>query len=156
MKNAIFTILSSFLLICPASAAWQGKLNLDSNLDPVMIRELHDGQWLAGVSKGNLFHVDQDGVQRLHVGVFQAWNAEQGNPATGLVAGVDLPPGFAAALASGLPDWFKPVEYVQAAVSLDFFGGYRPQHTEDTHQWIYGVGAKLRVKFGSKELQKGL
>lgn len=151
--------LMAAALIClgsPAHALWQGKLNLDTNLDPVMIRELHDGQWLAGFAKGNLWHLDQNGVSRFHAGLFQAWNAEHGNPATGLVLGLDLPPGLAAAAAAGLPEWFKPGTYLTAAVTLDFFGGYRPQHSDDTHQWIYGIGAKLKIAFGVKELQQGL
>lgn len=153
------TLLVIAALICfgsQAQAAWVGKLNLNSNFSPVMIRELHDGQWLAGVAKGDIWELDQNGVKRAHAGMFQAWNAEQGNPATGLVLGVDLPPGFAAGIASGLPEFFKAGAYMGAAVSLDFFGGYRPQHSNDTHSWIYGVGAKLSISFGTKELQNGL
>lgn len=145
-----------FFMASSVSATWKGALNLNSDFAPVMIRELHDGQWLAGVAKTDIWHLDQDGVQRFHAGLFQAWNAERGNPTFGTVVGVDLPVGLATSIAAALPDWFKPSTYIASAVSLDFFGGYRPQHSDDTHSWVYGIGAKLKVSFGQKELQKGL
>lgn len=149
------------LLSAPAGALWQGKLDLDPTVAPIVIRELHDGQWLAGVTKENLWHLDHDGAQRLHAGVFQAWNAEKGNASLGLVAGVDLPAYLGPALqalgsALGLGETFKPLQYFSSVLSLDAIGGYRPLHSPDVHSWVYGAGARLNIGFGVQELKRGL
>lgn len=157
-----------FCLIRPANALWQGHFDTSAGVSPIMIRELRDGQWLAGATKENIWHLDYQGAsgsvwngQRLHVGAFTAWNAEKGNPAYGPVIGIDLPAGVGhgiAALGSALnlDDTFKPIQYIDSALSFDFIGGYRPVHTPDTHSWVYGVGARLSVSFGVAELKKGL
>jgi len=78
MKKLIFAL---FIMPCLSHGAWQGKLNLAVNeSQPIMLRELNDGQWLFGVSKPDIFHVDRNGAQWFHAGVFQAWNAEKLNP----------------------------------------------------------------------------
>lgn len=164
-------ILALGLLALPAvqgHATWKGALDLDPSVQPIMIRELHDGQWLAGVTKENLWHLDYQGAtdsmwngQRFHAGFFQAWNAEHGNGSFGLVAGLDLPVGLGGAVAKllsafGNGDW-KPLQYFDSALSLDGIGGYRPVHTSDVDgNWVYGVGARLKIAFGVQELKKGL
>lgn len=152
-----------------AQASWQGKLDLQSSVQPMILREVHDGQWLAGLAHPNLFHLDHNGNAILHVGVFSAWNAETGNSSFGPMAGVDLLgiskevgvsiPGVLGYIgeAVNLPSLFKPAVYLTELLSLDAFVGYRPMHTNDVlGNWIYGAGATLRVPFGVKELQAGL
>ena len=152
-------------LICfgsQAHAAWVGKLDLSPVVSPIMIREIHDGQWLYGVTKENLWHLDHNGEQRIHVGLFQAWNTEHGNASFGPVVGVDVPLRLSQAIGGiasslGLDQTFKPLQYVGAVLSVDAIGGYRPVHSADVNgPWVYGVGVRLNVAFGVKELQKGL
>lgn len=144
------------------SGPWSGKLDLNPVVQPLVMRELHDGQWLAGVAKPNLWHLDQAGVQRFHLGAFQSWNAEHGNPAFGLMAGIDIADHIALAAgaiggAIGVPSLFKPAALLGSVLSLDFLGGYRPFHDASVKgPWMYGVGAMLKVPFGIAELQKGL
>ena len=159
MKKYLFLMV---LFASPVQAAWQGKLNLALNeSQPVVLRELHDGQWLAGVAKPDIFHLDRDGVQWFHAGAFHAWNAEKGNPTFGFIAGVDLPKAgpYIASLAKALEleGLFKPLMYADSLVSIDGFAGYRPVHSPDVNgNFTYGVGARLNIAFGVKELQKGL
>ena len=141
---------------------WSGKLDLDPVVSPVALRELKDGQWLAGIAKENIWHLDQLGVQRFHIGLFQAWNAEKGNASFGILAGPDIPLGLASKIgalgeALSLPNFFKPAQYISSVLSINAFGGYRPIHTDDVYgSWVYGVAARLSIAFGVKELQKGL
>lgn len=157
--------LLSFALICfgsTANAAWESKLDLNPVVSPIMIRELNDGQWLAGVTKENVWHLDQDGKQRLHAGVFEAWNAEHGNASFGMLLGVDVPLSLSQGLyklgeSLGLSNAFKPAAYLASALSLDAVAGYRPFHSADVNgEFVYGVGFRMNIAFGVKELQKGL
>lgn len=159
--NKISTLIL-LLLSSTASATWQGKLDLNPTVSPILIRELHDGQWIAGVTKENLWHLDKDGIQRFHAGVFQAWNAEHGNASTGMVIGVDVPVPLSYGLKTlgegfGLPSVFKPATLFSSMLSFDVIGGFRPFHSADVNgNWVYGLGAKLGISFGVKELQDGL
>lgn len=160
MKLMILLLLGMF--VRSANATWKGSLDLNPVMSPIVIRELHDGQWLAGVVKENIWHLDQDGIQRFHAGVFQAWNAEHGNASTGMVFGIDIPAHLAEslqALGDGLNmhSTFKPASLLGSMLSFNFIGGYRPFHSSDViGPWVYGFGARLSIKFGVQELQKGL
>lgn len=151
-----------------AFATWQGKLDLEPSVSPIILREAHDGQWLYGIAHPNLFKLLHNENTIFHVGAFQAWNAESRNASFGLLAGVDLI-GASRDIGLDIPlrlgqvaDWanvgtsFGVVKYVQEMISLDFFGGYRPVHTDDVlGQWVYGAAASLKIKFGAGELQNG-
>lgn len=145
-----------------AKALWTGRFDLSPAVSPIMIRELHDGQWLAGVTKENIWHLDHNDKQLIHAGIFQAWNTERGNASFGPVIGLDLPIGLGPVIANmaaaiGLGEFFKPLQYVGSALSLDAIGGYRPIHTSDVDgSWVYGAGLRMNIAFGVKELQKGL
>lgn len=156
-------------LLQPCSASWQGKLDLTPTVQPMMIRELHDGQWLYGIAKNNLWHLDYNNPsgsfwngQRFHAGAFQAWNAESGNGSFGLVAGFDIPAPIGKAIASGisavgLEQTAKFLSHVGEMLSVDFLGGYRPIHTNAVNDdWVYGVGASLSIQFGVSDLKEGL
>lgn len=167
MKKLLYVL--PLLLLGNAYAGWEGKLDLTPNVSPIVIREVHDGQWLAGVSKNNILHLDYSGDtnsvwngQRFHLGAFEAWNTEHGNASTGLVGGVDIPLPLSEALgyissALQLQESFKPAEYLSSMISFDIIGGYRPLHDASVNgNWVYGAGASLNIAFGVKELQKGL
>lgn len=167
MKKIIAALM---FMSVTANATWQGKFDLTPLVSPIVIRELHDGQWLYGVTKENLWHLDYQGSdplslwngQRFHVGVFQAWNAENGNASFGMVSGIDVPLPVSQLIgqavgATGLTSTAKWLSLLGSALSLDFIGGYRPIHTNSVNgDWIYGIGARLSIKFGATDLQKGL
>lgn len=160
-KLSLILILSILGYIGVSEAAWVGKLDLSPNVSPVMLRELGDGQWLAGLAKPDIWHLDKDDVQWAHAGIFHAWNAEKGNPSFGLMAGIDLPKAgpYISKLGKALEleSVFKPLTVAEGWVSIEAFGGYRPVHTPDVKgNWVYGIGAKMNIKFGVKELQNGL
>ena len=160
-----------FLLLWPGMAFgnWVGKLDLSSSGQAIILREGHDGQWLAGLSHPNLWHLDHNGNPLLHLGLFQAWNADNGNASFGPLAGLDLlgaskevgvdVPGALGSLGEylGLPSVFKPAVLFSQMLSIDAFVGYRPFHTPDVSgRLVYGGAATLKVPFGVKELQAGL
>jgi len=164
-------ILAALFALLPmgVQASWTGHLDLQSSVQPLALREIHDGQWLAGYAHPNLFHIDHNGNPIFHLGVFHAFNAEGGNASFGPLAGVDLMgisrevgvdvPALLGNLGewTGAPSVFKPASYFVNLLSVDFFGGYRPVHTDDVlGNWIYGVGATLKIPFGVKELRAGL
>lgn len=141
-----------------AGAVVAGKLDLDLNIQTLGLRELNDGNWLAGVGK-QLWHLEVDGKERLHFGVFQAWRANQGDPAFGLSLGVTtggLGDYITKAIDLGTPglgDYVKWVPQIANLISIETFGGYRPSHGPDVHPWIYGVGGYLKIPL---DLIKGL
>lgn len=163
MKHWLLTIITMFGLTYGANATWHGKLDLDLSVQPGVYREIHDGQWLYGVSK-SMFHLQDNRLAWLHfhAGPFIAWNAESGNAAFGPKAGLVLNDVLTYSLGKighglGLETIWKPFSLVQEMVTLDFFGGYRPKHTPDVlGNWVYGGSANLRVAFGAKELEAGI
>ena len=170
MKKLIAALTLTMTLIpCQAFAIWTGRLDLSPTVSPLVIRELHDGQWLAGITKENLWHLDYNSItgsqwdgQRLHAGVFEAWNAEHGNATFGIVSGFDIPVALSQAIFSignaiGLTNTFKPAQYLASALSLDGLVGYRPWHDASVNgDLTYGVACRLNIAFGVSELQKGL
>ena len=141
-----------------SEAAWIGKLDLNSSVQPIVLRELHDGQWLTGLSHPNLWHLDKDGTSVFHLGLYQVWNAEHGNASFGPLVGVDLTglskiAGFDVPVQIGnlgealhIPDLFKPAALISSMLSLDVVVGARPVHTADViGELIYGVGFTLSV-----------
>lgn len=164
VATMVFGNLSSF-----AHAVWQGKLDLQSSVQPLVLREVHDGQWLAGIAHPSIFRLDHNNNTIIHAGVFQAWNAENGNASFGPLVGLDLSGisndlGFnisdmISSLGKGLnlPTFFKPAAYFADILSLDAFVGYRPIHTADVNgELVYGGAACLKIPFGVSELQNGL
>lgn len=167
MKNIIVSLALAMIPPASVSAAWVGRFDLNPAVSPIVIRELHDGQWIAGITKENLWHLDNTGAgalagQRAHVGIFEAWNAQHGNASFGTVVGIDIPVKLAEAIQSigesfGLQQSFKPLSYVGSALSLDAIAGLRPAHSADVSgPFVYGFGARLNVAFGVSELKKGL
>lgn len=155
-------ILIVALVLIPLSsfAAWQGKLDLTPVVNPLVIRELHDGNWLAGYAKPNLWHLDKDGREWFHAGIWHAWRTDHGDPAIGLSAGVNI--GDMGSVLGAISDVLgldataKWTRIIGGAVSIDGYGGYRPVHGPDVHDWAYGIGAMLTKKFGLPDLAKGL
>lgn len=141
-----------------ANATVAGKLDLNYDVQAIGMRELHDGNWLAGVGK-QLAHLEINGKERLHLGVFQAWRANHGDPAFGLSLGVTtggLGEYVGKALDMGTPDLSESVKWlphVADLISIETFAGYRPVHGSDVHAWIYGVGGYLKIPL---DLIKGL
>ncbi len=154
---------------CISHGAWQGKLDLQPNVQPLLLREVADGQWLAGYTAPNIFHIDHNGNPIFHIGLFHAFNAEGGNSSFGPIAGLDLAgisrdigfsvPSLISGLGTGLglEKVFKPAALFAEALTLDAFIGYRPVHTADVYsEWVYGGGIALKIPFGTKNLEAGL
>ena len=149
MKTLLTLVM---LLTVPASAAWQGKLDLLSpQASAIGVRELHDGNWLAGLQT-KTWHLEKDGLEVFSVSYFQAWRAMQGDPAYGLSVGVKAASasGILQSVVSsldnnGLASWTPPpwVKSIGNWVSLDIYGGFRPTHSADVHSWVYGIGGKV-------------
>lgn len=153
-------LLVVLLLCCPSlsSATLVGKLDLNYDAQAVGLRELNDGNWLAGIGK-QLWHLESDGKERLHFGVFQAWRTNHGDPAFGLNLGVttgglgDYLTATIGQVAPNLSDSIKWIPQLANFISIDTFGGYRPTHGPDVHAWIYGFGGYLKIPL---DLIKGL
>ena len=152
-SNYLFTIiLLTYLFMIPndSVATWRGKLDLNLNAEAVGIRELHDGNWLAGISK-QLWHLEEDGKERLHVSVYQAWRAEHGDPAFGLSLGLNtgkLGDWFQDAIGKIAPELSERAKFVTQLsnwISLEVYGGYRFRHGPDVHDWIWCLGGKVRI-----------
>lgn len=146
LVKVLFLLL---FLAVPARAQWAGKLDLHEDPSAIGLRELHDGNWLAGLEHG-VAHVEYNGFRLAHVKFFTAWRAMELDAAYGLSAGVNVG-GAGAYLATYLPDFFPAIRTVKFVsmlgnwTSLDFYGGYRPLHGSDTHAWIYGIGGRVRI-----------
>lgn len=153
---------------CCDAGNWKGRLDLDPVAQPIVLREAHDGQWLAGIQHPGLFGLYHRGNRIFHAGVFQAWNSEGGNASAGPIAGLD----FRGVLADvgydiptlidsvgnwvGLPALFRPAHLIADMTTLDVFVGYRPIHSADVNgSWVYGGAAGLKIKFGTSDLQNG-
>lgn len=156
MKKYIVSLLAVLAAI-PASAAYQGKLDVGTS-DPAAIafRELHDGMWLVGAQQ-QLWHLQNTVTNRevFHVAGFWATRLEGQDTAYGPSLGVNIGEAAGAAinklevLAPGiqqigvaLPPW---VMKLSAWTSLEVYGGYRPVTGADDHHWIYGVGGKVTI-----------
>jgi hypothetical protein len=155
-------LLALLLLAAPSlTHAGFGKLNLSPVVSPVFIRELHDGNWLAGYAKPDIWKLDigRAVISDVHIGAFHAWRVNSGDAAVGLSAGLGLP-SLGPALAKlgevlQIPGTIKWISLVEASLSLDFYGGYRPIHGPDVQDWMYGVGGYLKYSFGLPDLIKG-
>ena len=158
------------LLLVPgiAGAVVSGKLDLSPTVQALVLRDANDGQWLAGTAH-YLWLLKHNENTILHLGIFNAFNAESGNGSFGPLFGLDLMgaskdigldiPATISLIGdwSGIPSVFKPAAYFSSLLSIDAFGGYRPIHTSDVNgPWIYGGAAALKIPFGVKELQQGL
>ncbi len=152
-----------------ASAQWVGKLDLQSSVQPLVLREARNGQWLAGLAHPNLWHLDHSGNPIFNIGFFQALNSESGNASFGPLAGVDLlgvskevgldvPSTInAIGVALGVPSVFKPAVLFSQILSIDAFAGYMPTYSSDVKgPWIYGGAATLKIPFTVSELKAGL
>lgn len=160
MKKLIALIL---LVMQAPFASAAVKYDLSLSVDPVMIRDIHQGIWLAGIKKDVVsFDTGLSGVlDKAYLGVFQAWNAEKGDPVFGLSAGVrlgDLAAGMGSvASLLGLGTVYKPLQYAGNFVHFNTFVGGRPQISHNVRDhFMYGAGVALNIPFGVSELQKGL
>lgn len=164
-------ILVSLLALIPMQvrAQWTGKWDLSSSVQATAFRELHDGQYLAGISHPNLWSLNHGANRLFHIGIFEAWNSEHGNASFGPIAGADLLgisnevglniPNLLNSIGTSvnLPSIFKASSYFVNMLTIDAFVGWRPVHTSDViGNLTYGIGASLNVPFGIKELQNGL
>ena len=162
----LFLVL--FLLPGLAKANWYGSLDLSPTVQPLILREAHDGKWLAG-SAHYLWLLHHNRNTIAHFGLFNAYNAQNGNGSFGPLIGLDLMglskdividiPDTIANFGEwlGLPSIFKPVSLFTEILSIDAFTGYRPVHTSDVDgKFIYGGAAALKIPFGAQELKHGL
>lgn len=169
MKRLLLAIITMLAITHGVNAAWQGKLNLEPSVYPMVLREIHDGQYLYGISVPELWHLDHNGNIILHAGLYQAWNAESGNASVGPLLGLNLGgvgkeigvdiPKFIGGLGDALKlaPLFKPISLFSSALSLDAFAGYRPIHTADVNgELVYGGACVLGIPFGPKNLEAGL
>lgn len=150
------TLLRSIVCVLALSQAcladpWIGKLDLFSGVNPlpqpIAIRELHDGNWLAGIQK-QIWHLETRKVQVLHASYYQAWRTAYGDPAYGLSLGTDLIGDAKIVLDLANIEVPEPPQLfsdIKTFVSVDFYGGYRPVHGADVHAWIYGIGGKVTI-----------
>lgn len=154
-------LLLLLLLAVPAHSQtiWKGKLDVfDGVPSPLGMRELHDGNWLAGFDH-QFWHLERNSQEVCHVTFFTAWRAMQGDVAYGPSLGVPIGQlGSVLGSAIGLvaPATYHMTPWLQQLgnwVSLDFYGGYRPTHGADVHSWIYGIGGKVKIPL---DLIKGL
>ena len=149
------------LLASPVMAGVHYDISLD--VDPVMVRDIHQGIWLAGVKK-DVVSIDTglSGVlDKVYLGAFHAWNAEHGDPVMGVSLGLRLG-SVASGLGAisntlGLGSVYKPLQYAGSFVHFNTYLGGRPQITKNVRDhFMYGVGVALNVPFGVKELETGL
>lgn len=155
MKYLLFLLLTQ-----DANAAWVGKLDLlDGRLPcPVGYRELHDGNWLAGLQK-QIWHLEKDGKEAFHVSYFQAWRVFQSDPAYGLSLGIktgDLGAALGEAVKVAAPRIYDKTKWLQKLsnwVEISAFAGARPVHGPDTHTFIYGIGGQVQIPI---DLTEGL
>lgn len=135
---------------------WQLGLDGSSSVGACLERELHDGQWLAGACRDVLL-LAKDSKVAFHLGAAVMSNAEHGNTSFQARAGFNVGPVTQAALDKladrvpqldrltgwNLPPWLRRVG---DATTLDFMGGYRPNHDSSVNgNWTYGVGVKLDI-----------
>lgn len=154
-------ILAAIGAAC-AQAAFVGRLDLASDPQAIVLRDLEDGLWLVGLQKDlwKLWHVEarskylKTETEILHLSFFVASRLEGQAPAYGPAVGTNVGP-----LARGLAE---KISLVKAAAkssppwlgklgdwtSLDFYTGYRPVISPDEHRWMWGVGGKVRIPFG--------
>lgn len=141
-------------------ADWTSKLDLSTKPKAAMARELHDGNWLAGLAWAPYKLQNIEGFD-IHAGIMQAWRVDKGDAATCLTLGIGAAGlgsvlGAAVEAMPDLTDFFKPLRYGKFVLSLDCFGGARPQHGSDVHTWVYGGLAQLGYAFSNADLKQGL
>lgn len=156
----LIAVLALVVLVAPARAAYQGKLDLGSNgADPsaIAFRELHDGMWLVGAQQ-QLWHLQNTTTDRevFHIAGFWATRLEGQDTAYGPSLGVNVNEALAAAVnkveilvpaVQSITTFVIPpfVSKLSAWTSIEFYGGYRPVVGGDDHHWIYGVGGKVTI-----------
>ncbi len=146
--------IAFILLMIPlsAGATITGKLDLSMPTNGLLLRELHDGSWMGGLSK-DIYQVAYNGNPVLNMGYAQVWRVLDGSgngiPSSGLH--VSIPTGSlgqhieALNGVLSLPSIFKPLAMVGNFVGLDAMIGYSAVHTKDQHDFFYGVGAKVTI-----------
>ena len=151
MRMLILALL--VLIPGPASAGYKIKFDLISSPTELLgMRELNDGNWLAGFSK-QAASLRKDDVEKLHLNAFSAWRVEGGDIAYGLGLGVplgNLGDGLLAAVRSVAPNLEENMKWlpkVGSFLSLDTYVGYRFKHGPDVHPLVYGIGGKVSIPF---------
>lgn len=161
MKKLLTGIIVIWALAGQAWATLVGKYDLDPTLSPVIARELHDGQYLAGIAHPHLWclqYVGQDtalyanGTCVMHAGVQTLWNAEKGNASYGPLFGFNIP-GNVNPILQSIGEWAglhqNSIDALSSALTVDFFAGYRPIHTADViGSFTYGYSCTFSLKFG--------
>ena len=136
----------------PSHAALIGRLDTSPNFDTIVFREMNDGMWLVGAQR-NLWTLSraESGSEVMHVALFWATRLERQQPAYGPSLGFNVGQAFytivspveaVAATVDAAPPWLKKLSNF---TSVDFFAGYRPQGSYDTHHIVYGVGGKVTI-----------
>jgi hypothetical protein len=122
----------------------------------VTIREINDGNWYVGYAKSDIFKLEYNGTEQLHFGVVHAWRTS-GDAMLGLSLGRHVSQDIAPILTLlGLEKTAKFIYLAKEVVSIEAYGGFRPIHSPDVHDWAYGVGVVLQKSFGLPDLTKGL
>jgi len=166
MKKIIAALIAAVTLSVSAQAypdaRVAGKLDLASDFDAIVMRDLADGLWLGGAQK-TLWKLERisDGAEIIHVAFFWASRAEGQSTAYGPAIGLPVGPSVAA-ITSMVGDHVALVQEMQTQTppwvskigewtSLDFYGYYRPDIGEDLlgHHFGYGIGGKVKVPLSS-------
>jgi hypothetical protein len=146
-------------LAMPAQAqTLKGNFHLGGSPSAIGLRELHDGNWLAGVEY-SFYDVIWNNSPILTVNAFTAWRVNRGDPAYGPSLSVNMGQAGGAIgnfLGLGAPGLYNQTTWLfklADLISIDSYIGYRPVHSQDVHSWIYGIGGKVKIPF---DLSKGL
>lgn len=151
---------SHLLSLTPSNPSWQIQFDATADATFCGMRELHDGQWLAGTCRDLFYltHAQSDGLTHkfAHVGVGVFWNGEHGNATVALKGGLNFGTAIQEGLqllgmqypslqAMGAPPFLQKVGDM---TSLDFALGYRPIHDASVNgDLTYGIAFNLRVPF---------
>lgn len=168
-RNAFLVIVVTFSIVFMATlrakAGIHSEIGLNASMvpEPVVIRDAHNGIWLAGVKK-DVLSIDlgmSNALEKGYLGVFHAWNAEKGDPVLGFSLGLklrDLLPAVGSVMGLlGFGSVYKPLEYASNIVQINTYAGVRPKISANVNgRFMYGAGASLNIPFGVKELEKGL
>lgn len=158
MKKWIILVILFLVGPLHAQTVWKGKLDLGSNPSAIGLRELHDGNWLAGFEHP-IWHLERNSIPMFNINFFTAWRALQGDPAYGPSFGMNIgQAGSAIGNIIGMtaPALYDKTPWIQQLgnfVSIEIYTGYRPVHSADTHAFMYGIGGKVTIPL---DLLKGL
>ena len=161
MKHWLFSVALICLCVLPSQARVAGKLDIYSDPQAIVLRDLRDGLWLVGMQK-NIWKLvntnavslaTREPIEVLHVSFFVASRLEGQSPVYGPSVGTNVGAlgthlaeklSLLRAVTDSTPPWLGKIA---DWVSIDFYGGYRPVIQYDDHHWVYGIGGQLRIPF---------